>query len=166
MNEHWSTETINKPTIRFICRFGDLTVLTYLFHLAVLWYMKKTVYQPPPPPSVIELIVAMAEVVFVGSLDLMEAYYCVSISSSRGVHWLFITCSCSTSLSLNKDCTEGGCLYSSQCRCLRRYWSSLWAPPPPNHCPALQPVTLTCQIHSVHEITPMNNGFCPLIIKN
>ena len=89
----------------------------------------------------------MAEAVMVHSLDLMDSYYTLSVSSS---HRLLILCSLiiTSPRSNNKDCTEAEYLYSSSVgasaealtceifELLQRYWSSQGAPshlqPPPS----------------------------------
>ena len=62
----------------------------------------------------------MSETVIVHSLNLMEAYWSISVSSP----WMYCSSYSSfvpfnQSSVINKDCTE--CLYSSQYECLSRY---------------------------------------------
>ena len=128
-------------------------------------YSKLPVYRP--------LALSMAEAVMVRSLDLMDSYYTLSVSSS---HQLLILCSLiiTSPRSNNKDCTEAEYLYSSSAgasaealtceffELLRRYWSSQGAPHISSPHPALQTWTPLSQLGPVHELTSMNNCCHPL----
>ena len=136
-----------------------------------VWLPSPAVYSKLPVYKLLAL--RMAEAVMVHSLDLMDSYYTLSVSSS---HWLLILCSLiiTSPRSNNKDCTEAEYLYSSSAgasaealtceffELLRRHWSSKGAPYISSPHPALQTWTPLSQLGPVHELTPMNNCCHPL----